>query len=110
VRQQITFTITDRRSFTNKSRGRRKRVSGWNIASIHRDSRSESIFLDYFTSPKIGGFATSRVLLVDLTLTVDHNSSSDLAPKLYVTENVEELIPVVDVYSFGLILCELIVG
>jgi serine/threonine protein kinase len=45
-----------------------------------------------------------------LTLTVDHNFSSYLASELYVTENVEELTPAVDVYSFGLILYELIVG
>jgi hypothetical protein len=77
---------------------------------IHRDLRPENIFLDCFGSPKIGGFEKARLSSVDLTLTSGDNCSLYLAPELYKTENVEELTPAVDVYSFGLILYELIVG
>jgi serine/threonine protein kinase len=66
--------------------------------------------MDYSGSPQIGGFEKARHLSVDLTLTVDHNCSVYCAPELYVVEKVEELTPAVDVYSFGLILYELIVG
>jgi serine/threonine protein kinase len=77
---------------------------------IHRDLRPETIFVDHSGSPKIGGFEKARLLSVDLNLTGGGNCSLYLAPELYGTENVEELAPAVDVYSFGLILYELIVG
>jgi hypothetical protein len=77
---------------------------------IHRDLRPENIFLDCSGFPKIGGFEKARLLSVDLTLTSDNNSSLYLAPELYGTENIDELAPSVDVYSFGMILYELIVG
>jgi serine/threonine protein kinase len=63
--------------------------------------------IDSFGHPKIGDFGTSRLLSVDATLTVGVGTPRYMAPECW---NEGDYTNTIDVYSFGLILYETLVG
>jgi serine/threonine protein kinase len=79
---------------------------------VHRNLSPEHIFLDSSGRPKLGGFGFFCDFSVDLLQTLNLGSSLYRAPELYCQLNggSDEYTPAVDVYSFGVILYELVVG
>jgi serine/threonine protein kinase len=75
--------------------------------AIHRDLKPENILLDECGWPKIGDFGSSRFVDVKLTQTTMVGDSLYMAPEMY---DSNEYTTAVDVFSYGLIVYELVVG
>jgi serine/threonine protein kinase len=75
---------------------------------LHRNLCPEHIFLDAKGHPKIGGFQCVRECFTDELLTINVGSPRYRAPEM--CQDEIEYTTTVDVYSFGLILYELVVG
>jgi serine/threonine protein kinase len=73
---------------------------------IHRDLKPSNILLDEAHRIRIGDFGSSRFLSVGITQTANAGTPLYMAPEQYETDYDEK----VDVYSFGLILYEIVVG
>jgi hypothetical protein len=74
---------------------------------MHRDLKPENILLDEHQWPQIGDFGSSRLLDLDLTQTRQPGTPLYMAPELY---DETGYTTAVDIFSFGLILYELLVG
>jgi serine/threonine protein kinase len=76
-------------------------------AVMHRDLKPANILIGAGGRPKIGDFGRSRLTTVDLTLTHQVGTPLYMAPEMYKDGDYTSA---VDVYSFGLILYECLVG
>jgi serine/threonine protein kinase len=74
---------------------------------IHRDLKPENILLDERGWPKIGDFGSSRFVDLKLTQTIMVGTPLYMAPEMY---NINQYTKAVDVFSYGLIIYELLVG
>jgi serine/threonine protein kinase len=74
---------------------------------MHRDLKPENILLDEHNWPQIGDFGSSRLVDLNLTQTREPGTPLYMAPELY---DEIEYTTAVDIFSFGLILYELLVG
>jgi serine/threonine protein kinase len=81
---------------------------------MHRNLRPETVFLDSIGDPKIGGLHKACRWSDEVTLSRGISSPLYMAPEMYASntgdENDENYTETVDVYSFGLILYEMITG
>jgi serine/threonine protein kinase len=74
---------------------------------IHRDLKPENILIDEENHAKIGGLGSGRFVNIDRSLTVQVGTPLYMAPEMHDDCGYSEMI---DSYSFGLILFELLVG
>jgi hypothetical protein len=74
---------------------------------MHRDLKPENILLDERNWPQIGDLGSSRLVDLNLTQTREPGTPLYMAPELY---DEAEYTTAVDIFSFGLILYELLVG
>jgi serine/threonine protein kinase len=74
---------------------------------IHQDLKPSNILVDVNGRPLIADFGTNRCQAVDHTPTHDTGRPHYAAPELFEEESRTEK---VDVFSFGLILFEILVG
>jgi hypothetical protein len=74
---------------------------------IHRDLKPENILIDEENHAKIGDLGSGRFVNIDRSLTVQVGTPLYMAPEMHDDCGYSEMI---DSYSFGLILFELLVG
>jgi serine/threonine protein kinase len=75
---------------------------------IHRDLKPSNILFDDEHRVRIADFGSSRYYELDVTMTRSVGTPLYMAPELFT--QVAHYTPSVDVYSFGLILYEVVVG
>jgi serine/threonine protein kinase len=75
--------------------------------AIHRDLKPENILLDECGWPKIGDFGSGKFVDLKLTQTTMVGDWLYMAPEMYYSN---EYTTAVDVFSYGLIVYELVVG
>jgi len=74
---------------------------------MHRDLRSENVLLDERGWVRIGDLGSSRLVDLNVTQTKQAGTPLYIAPEIY---DEEEYTTAVDVYSYGLIVYELLTG
>jgi serine/threonine protein kinase len=77
---------------------------------IHRNLKPENILLDEKGWPLIGDLGSSRLGDLTMTQTLGVGSPVYMAPEMYEDDGDVEYTTAVDVFSFGLILYEVVVG
>jgi serine/threonine protein kinase len=73
---------------------------------MHRDLKPGNILFDCDLHPYVADFGTARASDLDVTLTRDIGTPLYMAPEIY--DGKENYTPKIDVYSFGLILYEIV--
>jgi aurora kinase/aurora kinase A len=76
---------------------------------LHRDLKPRNVLVDSEGHARIGDFGSSRFTWLDITLTRDVGTPRYSAPEIW-SDTEEEYTTAVDVYSFGLILYECLIG
>jgi aurora kinase/aurora kinase A len=76
---------------------------------LHRDLKPRNVLVDSMGHARISDFGSSRLTSLDITLTRDVGTPRYAAPEIWLDVD-EEYTGAVDVYSFGLILYECLIG